>query len=179
MPQTRKKAKAKATVPRAPSPRPAQGFGTARAQKWILAAAILTAVIYGFRRALEPSVAQAPARGGTTSKLAGAGSPPPSLGHWAVAYGAGFVLLSFLSLGAPEVAASIAMLMVAGTAITNGTALVTDIQTLEGTGKTAQPLLPPLPPPGTAGPAGATGNAAAAPASGPPPGPAGPQGATG
>jgi hypothetical protein len=172
-----------ATRPRvaAPTPRPAKGFGTARAQKWVLAAAILTAIIYGFRRALEPSVQQAPARGGTASKLAGAGSPPPSLGHWAVAYGAGFILLSFVSLGAPEVAASIAMLMVAGTMITNGTAIVTDIQTLEGgkTTTTIKPLLPPNPPPGTAGPAGATGNAPAPAASGPPPGPAGPQGATG
>lgn len=112
--------------------RPAAGFGTQRAQKWVLAAAILSAVMYGFRRIVEPSVSEAPARGGKVAKITGAGSPPPSLSHWAISYGAGFFLLSVLSFGAPEVAASIAMLMVAGTGLTNGTAILTDINSLEG-----------------------------------------------
>jgi len=131
--------------------RPAQGFTSARAQRWVLTAAILTAVIYTFRRIVEPSVLTAPPRGGTTAKLTGSGSPPPSLGHWAVAYGTGFVLLSVLTLGAPEVAASLAMLMVAGSALTNGSSLVADVTGLEGksTTKTVKAPVTPVAGPGT------------------------------
>lgn len=120
-------------LPTSPSVgRPAQGFTTQRAQRWVLGAAILIAVTYAFRRIVEPSVTTSPARGGTAKKIAGAGSPPPPLGQWAVAYGAGFLLLSVMSLGAPEVAASLAALTVAGSFLTNGTTIVADIAGLEG-----------------------------------------------
>lgn len=116
--------------------RPAQGFGTARAQKWVLTAAILSAVMYGFRRIIEGANGNTTSKGTATQKLIGTGTPP-TLSHWAVAYGAGFMLLSFLSLGAPEVAASIAMLMVLGEVLTNGTTITADIAGLEGNSATA------------------------------------------
>jgi hypothetical protein len=120
-------------LPSSPSVgRPAHGFTTGRAQKWVLTAAILVAVMYAFRRIVEPSVTTAPARGGTAAKITGAGSPPPALGQWAVSYGVGFLLLSVIALGAPELAASVAMLMVAGSFLTNGTSLIADISGLEG-----------------------------------------------
>jgi hypothetical protein len=113
--------------------RPAQGFSAARAQKWILAAALISALTYGFRLIIEPTVTTAPARGGKAATLAGAGSPPPPLSHWAVSYGAGFLMLSIVSLAAPEVAASIAMLMAAGTFLSHGTSIVADITGLQNT----------------------------------------------
>lgn len=146
-----------------PTPRPAKGFGTARAQKWVLTAALVTAIIYGFRRALEPSVQQAPARGGTAAKLTGAGSPPPALGHWAVAYGAGFMMLSMLAIAAPEAAGSVAMLIVAGSLLTNGTAIVADIGNLEKTNAPAATPPVPVTPVGAANvPAPGAGNEGAA-----------------
>jgi hypothetical protein len=114
-----------------PTPRPAKGFGTLRAQKWVLTAAILTAIIYAFRRLVEPSLSAAPPQGGQAQKLIGSGSPPPALGEWAVAYGTGFLLLSILTLGAPEVAGSLAMLLIAGELLTNGLAIAADIGNLE------------------------------------------------
>ncbi|HWD76348.1 MAG TPA: hypothetical protein VG371_14500 [Solirubrobacteraceae bacterium] len=121
--------------------RPAQGFTTGRAQRWVLTAAILTAVIYAFRRTVEPAASTAPAKGGKAAALLGAGSPPPPLGQWAVAYATGFVFLSLLTLGAPELAASLAGMMVVGGLLTNGNSIATDISQLEGgaASKTAKP----------------------------------------
>lgn len=119
----------------APSARPAQGFTSARAQRWILASAIVIALTYSLRRIVEPAT-EAPARGGKASRLAGAGSPPPSLSHWAVAYGAGFAMLALVAMAAPELAASLAALTVTGTLLANGTSIVADIAGLEGTGGT-------------------------------------------
>lgn len=108
--------------------RSAQGFSTDRAQKWILAAALITGIVYAFRAVIEPSVSSSPAKG---SSLLG-GSPPPPVGKWAVAYGAGFLMLSILALGAPEVAGSFAMLEIAGVLLTNGTSVIADLSGLEG-----------------------------------------------
>lgn len=126
--------------------RPAQGFGTLRAQKWILAAALVTAISYAFRRLVEPSVTAAPARGGKVAQLLGSGSPPPPLGQWAIAYGAGFLMLSIVSLGAPEVAASLAMLELAGVALTSGTSLLADIGNLEKNAPSSSALAAPTAP---------------------------------
>lgn len=112
--------------------RPAKSFSTQRAQKWILAAAILSAVIYGFRRIVEPATGNTSSTGTAAQKLAGTATPPTA-SHWAVAYGAGFLILSVISLGAPEVAASIAMLMVVGELLTNGVTIASDIANLQGT----------------------------------------------
>lgn len=98
----------------------------------MLTAAILTAIIYAFRRAVEPttnptsSVASSKAAG-----LVGAGAPP-SLGRWATSYAAAFLMLSILALGAPELAASLAMMAVVGNLLTNGITIATDLTRLEG-----------------------------------------------
>lgn len=112
--------------------RPARGFTSQKAQTWVLAAAIVIAVTYTFRRLIEPGMTTAPAKGTTAHKLAGAGSPPPPLGQWAVAYGAGFTFLALMTVAAPELAASLAMLATAGTLLTNGTSIVADLAGLEG-----------------------------------------------
>lgn len=111
--------------------RPGRGFTTGRAERWILAAALITAVTYAFRRLVEPSLSSAPERGGQGSRMAGAGSPPPALAQWAIAYSAGFLMLSVIALGAPELAASLAMLALAGNLLANGTSLVADLTNLE------------------------------------------------
>lgn len=111
----------------------APGYSTARAQQIILAAALITAVVYAFRRAIEPAVSAAPARGGKAHALAGLGSPPPALGVWAFAYGTGFLMLSVLSLGAPELAGGLAALVIAGELLTNGQAIAADVAQAEQT----------------------------------------------
>lgn len=120
--------------------RPAQGFTSQRAQRWVLAAALLSAMIYGFRRIIEPVSGNTTSSGTAAQKLAGTGTPP-TLSHWAIAYGAGFLMLSVISLGAPELAASLAMLMVVGELLSNGTTIVADITGLEtsGTGQSGLP----------------------------------------
>ena len=37
-------------TPQAPAPRPARGTGRLRAESWIIAAALIVALTYGFRR---------------------------------------------------------------------------------------------------------------------------------
>lgn len=117
----------------APTVRPAQGFGTAKAQRWILASALIVGMTYMLRRFVEPTVTDAPARGGKAQRLAGHGSPPPSLAHWSTAYAAGFMFLALLALPAPELAASIAVLATTGTLLSNGLAIAADLGNLQGT----------------------------------------------
>lgn len=111
--------------------RPAQGFSPQKAQQWVLVAAVVTGIVYTFRRIIEPSVTTAPKKGTKAAALAGAGSPPPALGQWAIAYGAGFLFLSLMAVAAPELAGSLAMLELAGTLLTNGTSILADITGLE------------------------------------------------
>ena len=129
----------KAPLPRAPGPRPAQGFSSFRAQRWVMGAALVLAMTYAFRRLVENSVTSAPASGGKVASLLGTGKPPPPLGQWAIAYGAGFLMLSVLAMGAPEVAASLAMMVVVGSTLANGTTVVADIRQLEGKATVAVP----------------------------------------
>lgn len=131
-----------------PAPRVTQGFSSTRAQQWILVAAILTGVIYGFRRVVEPASGSSSPSSGKLARLAGAGAPP-DLEHWAVSYGAAFLMLSVLSLGAPELAASIAAMAVAGNLLANGTTIAADLAGLEGTPLTTTAQSSPAPRSGT------------------------------
>lgn len=115
-------------TPAAPTARPAYGFSTAKAQRWILGSAIVVAMVYMLRRFTEDDP---PARGSTAARLAGHGSPPPQLAHWTIAYATGFMFLALIALPAPELAASLAMLTVTGTLLTNGTAIAADLAELQ------------------------------------------------
>jgi hypothetical protein len=112
--------------------RPAQGFTTGRAQKWILTSAIITGVIYMFRRLVYEggTVKQA----ATAARVAGHGNPPPPLSQWATAWIGGYLLLAVLAVGAPEIAGSFAILALAGDLLTNGIGIVADLAQLEGKG---------------------------------------------
>lgn len=113
----------------APTFRPAQGFTSSRAQTWVLGSALITALIYGFRRTVE-GISNTPQKGKVASLL-GSGAPAP-LAQWAVAYGTAYLMLAVLALGAPELAASLAMMAVVGNVINNGISITTDIAGLEG-----------------------------------------------
>lgn len=120
----------------APTPRPAQGFTSSRAQSWVLGSAMITALIYGFRRTVEgatPSTVQK----GKVNSLLGSGTPAP-LNQWLIAYGAAYLMLAVLALGAPELAASLAMMAVIGNVITNGLTITGDLAALEAGGTPAQ-----------------------------------------
>lgn len=115
---------------RAPTPRPAQGFSTHRANEWIIVTAIVTALAYTFRRLVSPTQA-ATGGGHTAARLVGAGPPPP-LEQWAVAYTGAFFGLALLAVAAPEVAATLALMMAVGELIANGTAIASELQGLQG-----------------------------------------------
>lgn len=119
--------------------RPARGFTTARAQRWIIVTAVLTAVIYTFRRLVEPTT---PSSTGSTrpslARLAGSGPPAP-LEQWAVSYTVAFLGLAILALGAPELAASLALMMLAGNLLTNGVTITADITHLNAQPTTSPP----------------------------------------
>ncbi|HET9721121.1 MAG TPA: hypothetical protein VFP55_13655 [Solirubrobacteraceae bacterium] len=138
--------------------RPARGFTTSRAQRWVLTAGLLTLIIYTFRRIVEPTTSAAP-RGGSAARLAGHGSPPPSLEHWAVSYGAAFLGLSILAMATPELAASIAALAVAGNLLSNGSAITSDITRLQGASTPVRAATPALGSPNAAQVNQATGAA--------------------
>jgi len=110
---------------------PAHGFTSEKAQGWVLTAAIVTAVIYAFRRVIEPSVSSAPAKGSKASRVLGAGSPPAPVGQWAIAYGAAFLMLALVAEVSPETAGSLAILVTLTTLLTNGPAIVADIKSVE------------------------------------------------
>jgi len=123
-------------------------FTTARAQRWIIAAALITAMTYAFRRMVEGPLAETSGQqnhGSTLSRFVGSGSPPVPLAHWALAYGAGFLGLSLLALGAPELAGALAVLEIAGTVLTNGSAIATDLNLLQHEPATKDPGAPPPP----------------------------------
>jgi hypothetical protein len=120
-----------ANLPTAPAPRPAQTFTTARAQQWVLASAIVVAVVYVFRSLVEPAMTTAPAKGSKVSAILGAGSPPPALGTWAISYGAGFIFLAVISLAAPELAATLALMTATGSLLANGQSVASDLANLE------------------------------------------------
>lgn len=108
---------------------PARDFTPARAQAWVLMAAVVTGIIYTFRKVIEP-VTPSSAKSSLPSKLLGAG-PPPSVEQWAVSYGAAFLMLSVIAVVSPETAGSMAILIVVGTLLANGTAIVKDINSLK------------------------------------------------
>lgn len=110
---------------RSPSP----DFTQQQAQKWILASAVVLAVIYGFRRLVETAAPSQPS--GPISSLIGTGAPPPAM-QWAVSYAVAMFGLSLLALAAPEVAGGLAMMTVAGALLTNGTAVSRDVAALKG-----------------------------------------------
>ena len=105
-------------------------FPSSRAEKWVLAAALITALAYGFRRLIEPSVSSAPAQGGQVAQLLGTGSPPPPAGKWAIAYGVGFIALALMAELAPELAAALAGMEITGVVLGNANGIVTDLASL-------------------------------------------------
>jgi hypothetical protein len=87
-----------------PTPAVASGMTTSRAQSWVAS---------------------------PVKQLLGVGTPP-SLERWTISYGVAFFMLSVLCLGAPELAASLAMIAVVGNVLANGQTIARDINTLEG-----------------------------------------------
>lgn len=118
-------------TPAAPAPRPGQGLGTGKAQGYILVCAVITAVIYTFRRLVEPTTGTSSTSSSKLAQLAGAGAPP-SLEQWIVSYGTAFFMLAVLALAAPELAVSLALMGTIGNLLTNGTTIAADISGLEG-----------------------------------------------
>ena len=109
--------------------RPAKGFTSARAEKWVLASSLITAIVYVVRHLVEGESSPEPATSAARAFL-GQGSPP-SIGQWLIAYATGFLGLSILAALAPEVAASAAMFVVFATFIESGGQLATDLKNLE------------------------------------------------
>jgi hypothetical protein len=110
-------------------PRPAKGFTSARAEKWVMASALITAIVYLVRHLVEGESSPEPATSAARAFL-GQGSPP-SVGQWLIAYATGFLGLAILAALAPEIAASAAMFVVFATFIESGGQLATDLQKLE------------------------------------------------
>jgi hypothetical protein len=109
--------------------RPGKGFTSARAEKWVLASALITGVVYVVRHLVEGESSAPPATSAARAFL-GQGSPP-SVGQWLIAYATGFLFLSIMAALAPELAASAAMFVVFTTFIESGGQLASDLKQLE------------------------------------------------
>jgi hypothetical protein len=145
-----------------PMPRAAQGISTGKAQAWILTAALVTAIVYAFRRLIEPATPSTKKGASKAAALLGAGPTPP-LEQWSISYGAAFMMLSILALGAPELAASLALMGVTGNLLANGITIAADLDGLEGsTPTTPTALNPPSAAPAATGAAAAVAGVAAA-----------------
>lgn len=120
----------------ASSPRLGEGMGIAKAQTWIVVSAITTAGMYLLRRLVEGTGIGATGSKGAVSAILGSGSPPPTE-TWIVAYGFTYTTLAVVALGAPELAAAFAILILTVNAINNGITVTSDIGKLEGYGTAA------------------------------------------
>lgn len=110
---------------------PAAGFTSQKAEKWILTSALMTALIYGFRRLVEGDTSPKPSTNAAREFL-GQGAPP-DFAQWLIAWGTGYGLLALFALALPELAAAFAMLTLLVTLLESGSQLATDLQTIEHT----------------------------------------------
>ena len=110
-------------------PRPSKGFTPAKAQKWVMTAALVTAIVYVVRHLTEPEAARSPATSAARQFL-GQGSPP-NLAQWLIAYSVGFLSLSLLTVAAPELAAAFAMFYLGTVFLESGGQLATDLRNIE------------------------------------------------
>lgn len=109
---------------------PGSGLTPGRAQGWVLVAAIITGVVYAFRKVIEPATPSSSKTTGVKSLL-GSGPAPP-IEQWVVSYGTAFLILSVIAFASPETAGSLSILIVIGTLLANGQSVVKDINALEG-----------------------------------------------
>jgi len=124
----------------AATPRPTKGFTSARAEKWVMTSALITAVVYLVRHLVEGQSSPEPATSAARAFL-GQGSPP-NVGQWLIAYATGFLLLAILAALAPELAAGSAMLIVFATFIESGGQLAADLKSIESGAGGSSPALP-------------------------------------
>jgi len=144
----------------APTTRPpGKGFTTPRAERWVMAAALITAAVYTVRRLVEGETSPAPATSAAREFL-GQGSPP-NFAQWIIAWGTGFTGLALLALALPELAGALATFVVLATFLESGSQLATDIGLLERGAGILSPGNTPLPTPTTT--TGAAGPLAPAP----------------
>ena len=112
---------------------PTANLNAAHAQKWILASAIVVAGMYLVRRLVEGAgVIGVGSNTNNSRTLALLGSgPPPPLETWLVAYGVSYTGLAIIALGAPELAAAFAILVMVVNVINNGATVSRDLTALQ------------------------------------------------
>lgn len=110
-------------------PRPAKGFTSASARKWVLTSALVSGLIYLVRHLVEGETSPAPSTNAARQFL-GQGSPP-NVSQWFIAYATGYLGLALLAVAAPEIAASLAIFVLAVTVLESGGQLAKDLGELE------------------------------------------------
>lgn len=102
-----------------------------KAEKTIVTCAIVVFAMWGFRSLYEmgnaPVEAGEAVHKGGLKELVGLEPHPSHPGQFLVGFGFTFFVLSIVAMGAPELAASFAVLVAVGTTLTNGYSLFTDV----------------------------------------------------
>lgn len=132
------------------APRLGHGFSTERAGRWIIVSGLITAAMYLLRMEMQGVSTATGDKKLSPRAILGSGPPPP-LEMWIISYTVAYGGLAVIALGAPELAAAFAILLLAVNGINNGINIVADINGLQNT-----------PPPGPrTGPAGGAHSSAA------------------
>lgn len=101
------------------------------AEGTIIGCAVVVAAVWGFRTLYETGKNVGESKSSTAKELAGLTAHPAKPAQFLLGYGFVFFTLSVVSMGAPDLAKNMAILIAVGTTLTNGAMMFTDIGNAE------------------------------------------------
>ena len=101
------------------------------AEGTIIGCAVVVAAVWGFRTLYETGKNVGESKSSTAKELAGLTAHPAKPAQFLLGYGFVFFTLSVVSMGAPDFAKNMAILIAVGTTLTNGAMMFTDIGNAE------------------------------------------------
>lgn len=101
------------------------------AEGTIIGCAVVVAAVWGFRTLYETGKEVKESKSSTSKELAGFTAHPAKPAQFLLGYGFVFFTLSVVSMGAPDFAKNMAILIAVGTTLTNGAMMFTDIGNAE------------------------------------------------
>jgi hypothetical protein len=96
------------------------------AEQAVMASAIVVAGTWGYRKLVEPTASTAEVSS-PVKQLIGLEPTPAPAAKFMVAFGFTYLALSLATMGAPDVAGSMAILIATGSILSNGATLFTDV----------------------------------------------------
>jgi hypothetical protein len=99
----------------------------------VLASAIVTGGVWGYRKLVEPTASTKETSGSALKRLAGLEPTPAPTSQFLVGFAFTFLTLSLLLEASPETAGAFSILIATGSILTNGVTIFNDIGSQLGT----------------------------------------------